>query len=328
MNSPDRPGGFEDLHELSYAGIRTFLKADTAPPDDLPAGTEVAVAGVPFDGAVSREPGARHGPQGIRDASAWFAHLGNLKNGLLNLSTGAVVSYADLPLRDCGDVPVVPTSVERTRDQVQGFVHTVSTEAFPLVLGGDHYATFPSFVGHAAATDGTVGMLYLDGHSDTTAESSLYGRHFHGTPNARIHESEYGGFDRTALVGIRGYESPEFPDIVDDHDMHVSYASDVHEEGVGACLDEAVAYLRSRVDRIYLSVDMDCVDPAFAPGVGTPEPGGLTSSQFLDAMERLGYVDEIGALDLMEVAPDRDPTGFTPLLAAGGIVRFLETKFL
>lgn len=322
----------EDTHrtlpELSYAGVQRFLKAKEAPPEDLTDEIDVGIVGVPFDGAVSRQPGARYGPAAIREASGWYAYLGGYKNGLVNVETDRRVSYSDVVIRDCGDAPTVPNDVERTRDAVEAFVSAVATHVFPIVLGGDHYITYPSFTGYSDTIGDRVGLIQLDAHSDTVESSTLYGEHFHGSPMARIDETEYGGYESHAMIGIRGYEGPEFPALVEDRGIHVDYAGDVREKGIDACVADAISHATTGTERVYLTVDIDAVDPAYAPGTGTPEPGGLSSGELLRAMDLLGGCDAIGAFDLMEVAPKLDPTESTSRLAANAIVRFLEAKFL
>lgn len=326
--SEDPSSELESLPELSFAGVQTFLKAEQCPPDELGEDVDVGVLGVPFDGAVSRQPGARFGPGALREASAWYAYLGGYKGGVHNVETNTTVDYDDLTIRDCGDVTTVPTSIERTRPQVIAAVEAVAERAFPVVLGGDHYVTYPSFVGYARSVGENVGLIHIDAHSDTVESSALYGEHFHGSPMARIDDSEYGSYGTHAMIGIRGYEGPEFPGLVEDRDIHVSYAPDVRERGIEACIEDAIAHATDGVERVYLTVDIDGVDPAYAPGTGTPEPGGLTSDDLLRAMDLLGACDAIGAMDLMEIAPKLDPTESTQRLGANAIVRFLESKFL
>ena len=323
-----KSGPPDELPELSYAGIPTFLKSDASSLDELHDGVELSVLGVPFDTAVTRQPGARFGPAAIREASGWYAYLGKYKNGVLNVETNRVVSYDDVIIRDCGDVDVVPTSIERTRPRIEAAVEIAATSTFPILLGGDHYVTYPSFLGYARTVDSPVGVIQIDAHTDTVKSSTLHGEHFHGSPMARINESEYGSYDNHAMVGIRAYEGPEFTTIEDRTDLHVSYAPDVRKRGIKACIKDAVEHVIDGVDHVYLTVDIDGVDPAFAPGTGTPEPGGLTSGDLLQAMDVLGEYEEIGILDLMEVAPKLDPTESTQRLAANAVVRFIESRFL
>ncbi len=318
----------QGLPELSYAGINRFLKSPICPPEELDPSVDIGVIGVPFDGGVSRQPGARYGPAAIRQASNWYAYLGGYKGGLLNIDTGRTIDYDDLSIRDCGDAPTVPNSVERTRDLVTTYVGAVAEQSFPVVLGGDHYITYPAFLGVAGAIGEDIGLIHLDAHSDTVASSKIYGDHFHGSPMARIDESPHGSYENHAMLGIRGYEGPGFHDLVADAGIHLSDASTVRAKGIEACIDEAISHATTGVDHVYLTVDIDILDPAFAPGTGTPEPGGLTSTQLLSAMDRLGQCEAICAMDLMEVAPRLDPTKATQRVAANAIVRFLEAKFL
>lgn len=328
MNASRDPDDETELPELSFAGPHTFLKAEELDPDNLPEDTDVGVLGVPFDGAVSRRPGARYGPGALRRASGWYAYLGGYKGGLYNVDTGRTVDFNDLSVYDCGDVPTVPTSIDRTRRRVADFVQTVAERTFPVVLGGDHYITYPAFLGVTRAADQPFGVIQLDAHSDTVESSTLHGEHFHGSPMARINGSEFGGYQNHAMVGIRSYESPEFDDLRNAGGLHVSTAQEVRKHGIEACVESAIDHATDGVEHVYVTIDIDVVDPGYAAGTGTPEPGGITSSDLLRAADRLGRCDAVAALDLMEVAPKIDPTESTERLGANAIVRFLEAKFL
>jgi len=316
------------LPNTAVAGIDTFLGAETCDPEELPPDADVGVVGVPFDGAVSRRPGTRYGPRALRTASGWPDQFAGAPGGAHNVDTDRHVDYADLTVRDCGDAPTAPTDVERTRDQVAAYVGAVADRAFPVVLGGDHYTTYPSFAGFAGSVEGDVGLIHLDAHSDTVDDSEVYGRHWHGSPMARIDELEQGSYERHAMVGIRAYERAGFPELAAEEGIHVDYATDVHEKGIDARVEAAIDHATDGADHVYLTVDIDVVDPSFAPGTGTPEPGGLTSAELLTAMDRLGRCPAIGAMDLMEVAPRLDPTDATSMLGAMAIARFLERRFL
>jgi len=316
------------LPETAFAGISSFLGADIAEPETLPADTDVGVVGVPFDGAVSRRPGTRYGPSALRAASGWQDHFGGQPGGTHNVDTDRHVDYTDLEIRDCGDAPTVPNDVERTRDQVAAYVSAVAETAFPLVLGGDHYITYPSFAGFARSVEGDIGLIHLDAHSDTMDDEPLYGPHWHGSPMARIDDLDQGGYENHAMVGIRAYERAGFPELASSAGIQVDYARDVREKGIRTCIEDAIEHATDGTDHVYLTVDIDAVDPSFAPGTGTPEPGGLTSTELLTAMDVLGECEAIGAMDLMEVAPGLDPTDSTAMLASMAIARFLERRFL
>ena len=313
--------------ELSFAGIDTFFGASPADPEALTDDVDVGFVGVPFDGSVSRRPGTRYGPRALRAASRWQEQFAGGSAGAHNVDTDRHVSYADIEMRDCGDAPTVPNDVERTRDQVAAYVQAVTESAFPVVFGGDHYITYPSFAGVANAVEGDIGLIHLDAHSDTADESDVYGDHWHGSPMARIDELPDASYETHAMVGIRCYERDGFPELVSEAGIHVDYARDVREKGIEAAIDDAIAHATDGTDAVYLTVDIDSVDPAFAPGTGTPEPGGLTSSELLVAMDALGACSDIAAMDLMEVAPRLDPTDSTAMLGSMAVARFLERRF-
>ncbi|GGN10969.1 agmatinase family protein [Halarchaeum nitratireducens] len=326
MSHEPTDAAYESLPELSFAGASTFLKAPSADPETVDA--DIAVVGAPYDGAVSRRPGTRYGPKALREASAWYEYFVGAPDGAYNVDTERTVDYGEIEIRDCGDVPVVPNDVDRTRSQIEGYVETVAERAFPVVLGGDHYCTYPAFCGYADAVDADVGLVHLDAHSDTTDDSDLYGEHWHGSPMARIDDSEHGGYENHAMIGLRGYERPAFADLVSDGDVHLDTAADVRERGIDACVADAIEHASDGVDHVYLTVDIDVTDPAFAPGTGTPEFGGISAADLFRAMDLLGDCDAIGAMDLMEVAPGLDANEMTPMLGANAVVRFLESRFL
>lgn len=319
---------YNELPELSFANTGTFLKSPSVEPSDLPTDTDVAVYGAPFDGTVSRRPGTRYGPQKLRQVSAWYNHFAGGSEGAYNADTDKHVAHTEVNLRDCGDVPTVPNDVERTRKQVKGYAETIAEKAFPIMLGGDHYLTYPAFEGFSNTVDGDIGLIHLDAHSDTIDGDDLYGDHWHGSPMACINELDSGGYANHAMIGIRGYERAGFDAITDADGLSVNYARDIRQKGIDSAIKEAIEHASADTEAVYLTVDIDAVDPAYAPGTGTPEPGGLTSAQLLRAMDLLGDCDAIGAMDLVEVSPPLDDdSDTTAMLGASAITRFFETKF-
>lgn len=314
--------------ELAYAGIDTFLKSEPSDVDDL-GDVDAAVVGVPYDGAVSNRPGTRYGPSGIREESAWWAYLSGYKGGLTNVRTGEQVDYDDLSVVDCGDVPVFPMDRELTGESIAAHVATVAAQgAMPVVLGGDHYCTYPAFRGFAEGSgQDAVGLVQIDAHTDTVTESAVFGEHFHGSSTRHIAESRYADYETVSQIGIRGYEAPGFFEFVDDTGLNLYPTTAVAERGIGPVVEEAVERAADGTDAVYVTFDIDAVDPSVAPGTGTPEAGGLTASEALTVMETLGTYDVVGAVDLMEVAPPFDPTDNTSRLAANLLVAFLERQF-
>ncbi|WP_435185780.1 agmatinase family protein [Halobellus sp. EA9] len=299
------------------------MESEEADPHDLPEGTDIGVVGVPFDGGVTRQPGTRYGPEKIRRESGWYAR----NDGGFNAATGRRVDFGDVSIRDCGDVPLKTTDIKETGEGIRRTVRTVAESSFPVVLGGDHYLTYPSFCGVAEANGERLGMIHLDSHSDVYGSWDLHGDHWHGSPMNLINDTEYGGYETHSMVGLRAREAPDFPEFVEEEGLNVSYARDVDDRGIEACIEDAIEHATARVDSVYLTVDIDVVEPTIAPGTGTPEFGGIDATQLLTAMDRLGECADICAVDLVEVAPRLDSSRMTQRLAAAALSRFLEAKF-
>jgi len=314
--------------ELAYAGLDTFLKADASDVNGV-GSADAAVLGVPYDGAVSNRPGARYGPSAVRDASAWWAYLSGYKGGLTNMRTGEQVDYSQLSVLDCGDVPVFPMDYETTAESIRTHVSTVAEQGtMPVMLGRDHYCTFPAVTGFVEGADlDSVGLVQIDAHTDTSSESAVFGSHFHGSPTHHIVDSGLAEYDNVSQVGIRGYESPAFFEFAEEEGLNLYTMNAVKERGVEAVVREAVERAAEGTDAVYVTFDIDAVDPAVAPGTGTPEAGGLSSDQALTVMETLGEYDAVNAVDLMEVAPDYDPAEGTQRLGAYLLVTLLERLF-
>lgn len=314
----------KDVPHPGYAGRQTFMKAQRGHPSELTADVDIGVLGVPSDDTVSRysDPGARHGPLALRQASSDYDYDGEL----FSIARDDFVSYRDLEVVDCGDVKIFPGDLDRTVDLISDHVQAIAETSVPITLGGDHYFTYPAYTGFARAVDGPVGVIQLDAHSDTLPSAPGHIDHFHASVMARIAGQDAGSYDTHAMIGLRGHEPPSFATARENHELLIRTATDVRQHGIEACAKDAIDHLSHSVDHIYLTVDIDCVSPAFAPGTGAPESGGLTDFELLRAMELFGDCAAIGALDMMEVAPDQ--TDATAQLGADAIVRFLERRFL
>jgi agmatinase len=188
--------------------------------------------------------------------------------------------------------------------------------ALPLVLGGDHSIALPDVTGVARAVGwGRVGVVHFDAHADTgdIAFGSLYG---HGQPMRRLLESGAVTGHRFLQIGLRGYwPGPEVLEWMTDRSMRSYEMTEVVVRGLDACLDEAYATAADGTAGVFLSVDIDVVDPGMAPGTGTPEPGGLTSRQLLDAVRRAAVELPLVGIEVVEVAPPYDSSDVTAMLA-------------
>jgi agmatinase len=321
------PPGTDPGVELPYAGIETFLKADHRDVDELDE-YDAGVVGVPYDGAVSNRPGARYGPQAIRRASSWWAYLSGYKGGLTNMRTEKQVDFSRLSVADCGDVPVFPMDHRRTAESVKAHVAAIADRSFPVVLGGDHYCTAPSFRGFAeGAGHDTVGFVQIDAHTDTSTDSPLFGDEFHGSSTALVADSPYCDYEHVSQVGIRGYESPGFFEFAEETGLNLYTMRDVEDRGIETVVEDAVAAAAAETDAVYVTFDIDAIDPSVAPGTGTPEPGGLSAAQALTVVETLGGHEAVEAADLMEVAPGFDTSEGTQRLAAYLLITLLERQF-
>ncbi|WP_275558683.1 agmatinase [Streptomyces sp. 5-6(2022)] len=284
-----------------FAGPATFARL---PRLDEVAGADVAVVGVPFDGGVSYRPGARFGPAAVREASRLLRpyHPG------LDVSP-----FATQQVADAGDIAVNPFDIGEAIETVQDAAGSLQAEGTRLVtIGGDHTIALP-LLRAAARRHGPVAVLHFDAHLDTW-DTYFGAEHTHGTPFRRAVEE--GIVDTSALshVGTRG---PLYgkQDLTEDEKLGfgIVTSADVYRRGA----DEVADQLRQRIgDRpLYISIDIDCLDPAHAPGTGTPEAGGLTSRELLEILRGLAGCRLIGA-DVVEVAPAYDHAEITSVAAS------------
>jgi agmatinase len=287
-----------------FAGIRTFMRAPHT--TDL-AGVDAAVYGIPFDTATSYRTGPRFGPEGIRSASALLRPY--------NPALGVNVVEA-LSIVDYGDFPVSPGDTERTYGQVeQALAPLVEAGVFPLALGGDHSVTLAE-LRVLARRHGPLALVQLDAHGDTWDE--YFGqRFFHGTTFKRALEEKLIEPSASVQAGLRGsLYSPDDLDSARDMGFAVLPCDQLREFGPG----RFASLVRERVGRrpVFLSFDIDVLDPAFAPGTGTPEVGGLSSAEALSVLRALRGIDLVGA-DVVEVSPPYDGPGQPTALAAANV---------
>jgi agmatinase len=275
------------------------------------AGAQVAIVGAPFDEGVSSRPGARFGPRAIRMApTAWGADYA----WSIQLDTEP---YANMTVVDAGDAPVVPTRPERALRVIHEKVLRVARAgAIPIVLGGDHSITYPSAAAVARHVwPRAVGVVHFDAHADTGAEQwgNLYA---HGEPMRRLIEEGWVAGRNFVQVGLRGYwPEKETFEWMRQQGMRWHTMVEIEERGSEAVVAEAIAEALDGPDCIYLSVDIDVVDPGMAPATGTPEAGGMLGRELLRAVRQIvGRVDLVG-MDVVEVAPPYDHAEVTAILA-------------
>jgi agmatinase len=287
-----------------FGALAPFLGVPARPVDDL-GGARVAVVGAPFDWGTTYRPGARFGPKAIREGD----HIG-ADGSRPRLETG-IDALAVLGVVDVGDVELVPGYVDESLARIRDAVERIARQgAVPVVLGGDHTVTFAN-AGAVAAVHGfgEVALVHFDAHADTGV--THYGMlHGHGTPMRRLVESGAVPGDRFVQIGLRGYWPP--PDVVAwmaDHNMVTFPMGEIMARGLDAVVDDAVAAATAGAAKVFVSVDIDVVDPSMAPGTGTPEPGGLTPRELLETLRRLGRSLDVVGADVVEVAPGYDGPG-------------------
>lgn len=275
------------------------------------AGVDVAILGAPFDDGVSFRPGTRFGPRAIRAAedTAGPPRRPNMELGIDPFEALTVVDY--------GDVEAPPGDLARAHALLRRHVGEIlGADATPIVLGGDHSLSTPVMqeLGARFGADG-YSVIHFDTHADTGAE--VHGvTNSHGTPFYRGVTEGFMRGDNIVQIGLRGASPyPEEFQWMRDHGFRWYTMGDVDEQGLDAVVAAAIEYARIRAPRTYLTVDIDVLDPAFAPGTGTPEPGGLATHQLLRAVRRVASAVDLCAMDVVEVSPPYDPAGITALAA-------------
>ena len=301
---PDKP---------DYAGLLTFAGMPyTHDPAEL-EGVDVAIVGAPVDDLTSDRPGTRYGPRAIRAAGCPPGpHLEARVDGL-----------AELRVVDFGDAPVVPAdpagnhaAIERTVGQV------VAAGAIPIVLGGDHSVAEPD-IRAVASAHGPVALVHFDTHTDTGEE--VFGVEIsHGTPMYRLVRDGHVDGDRYVQIGLRGYWPGE-KELQWQAERGITsfFMHDVRDRGIGAVVEETIAIVGEKP--VFLSVDVDVLDPAFAPGTGTPEPGGMTSGDLLWACREIASRTRLVGMDVVEVLPTAVASADVTALVAERVVREVLT---
>lgn len=293
-----------------FAGVATFcrfpLLADV-PAEQLPV--DWALYGIPYDGSVTYRPGAKFGPRAIREASQYIkpVHLEH------EVNLAAVFSMAD-----AGDAPVLPYSCKDTLDAACKFAMTLGDPAQTklFAIGGDHsiaYANLRATWERRGRPAGGLALLHFDAHLDTTDE--VWGEKWtHASPFIRAIEDGLLDPKRMLSVGIRGpLNAAGDLEYARQHGIELVTYQDWKSGDGEARISSFLEKLGD--EEVYLTFDIDCIDPAFAPGTGTPCCGGLTSAEAIDLIRRCSGVNLVGA-DVVEVLPDRDPAGITSLLAS------------
>ncbi len=327
---------FSRGHQPAFAGINTFMKAPYCEDIRKVGEYEAAFLGVPFDTGTTYRPGTRFGPQAVRRISAVY-------------DSYSVDAGVDLPeeltLCDAGDVFVIPGNIEKSFDQVSMAVsHVYRSGAFPILVGGDHSLGYPNVRGIAPNIDGNVGIIHFDRHIDmqdmdmdermhTTpwywTSSGHESVNFHGTHHSHAHMHDVGLRNcppkNLVQIGIGGwYGSRRGSEVARERGSSVMTMKDVEELGIKKTAEMALELAWKGAKAVYLSFDIDSIDPGFAPGTGTPEPGGFLPREALELV-RLIAREGLCGMEVVEVSPPYDVNDNTAQLACRVILDVLGT---
>ena len=306
MSTNPQPLGGNEMPR--FAGPGTFMRL---PGTTAPAALDVAVVGVPFDLGTSLRPGARFGPKGIRSESTLIRPY--------NMATRAA-PFDSLRIDDIGDIATNPYDKNDSIARIESYYRDLlTTDLVPVSMGGDHTIVLP-ILRAVAAKHGPVGLVHIDAHTDIN--DHMFGEQIaHGTPFRRAVEEGLLDGDRVVQIGVRatGYAADDF-----DWSREQGFRVVQVEECWYRSLEPLMTEVREQLagGPVYISFDIDGLDPAFAPGTGTPEIGGLTVPQALEILRGCHGLDIVGC-DLVEVAPAYDTTGTTALTAANLLYEML-----
>ena len=292
-----------------YVGLPTFMRL---PYSEDWSDADIAVLGVPYDGGVTNRPGARHGPRAVRDISSMVRKI-NQATGAAPFETARVVDGGDIWAER-------PFRLEDAHGEIErGFARLRPLGVVPLSVGGDHSISLPIL--RALVSGGPpVGMVHIDAHCDT-GDDYLGSRFHHGAPFRRAVEEGLLDPKRVVQIGIRGtIFGPDMWKFSYDSGMRVVPMEEVYEIGPKGAAQIAQELVGS--EPTYLSFDIDCLDPAFAPGTGTPEIGGFSTAEAVVLLRGLAGIDFVAG-DLVEIAPPFDSSGITALAGANILFEML-----
>ena len=302
--------------DVTFLGVE---RCDLGQPDTF-KGADAIIIGAPYDAGATYRGGARFGPKMIRTTD-YLPHDSSRPHLALRVDP-----LKDLRVLDAGDVEMPGMEQRLPLDNLENAVR-VATEAgaIPIILGGDHTVTWPDVTGVARVVGwGRVSVIHFDAHADTgdVQWGSLIG---HGLPMRRLIESGACRGDRFLQIGLRGYW-PEPPTLkwMAEQGMRSFEMHEVVQRGLDAVMEEAFEIATDDCDGVFVSVDVDVVDPGTAPGTGTPEPGGLTGRQLLDTVRRIAIDLPVVGIDVVEVSPPYDTAEITAFLANRVVLEMLS----
>ena len=308
---------------ILHAGIATFLKAPPVEPRGstlAEAKATVGILGLPYDSTTVTRPGASHGPRAIRDASSHYSFGGGYHGDY-------DITLSDyLTLVDCGDVDGAPGRAEETYKRAERALDEIyAARCFPVLLGGDHGTTIPGARALSRELDGPMGFVMFDTHLDTAPE--IDGEPLsHCCPAHRVLDLPNVEGRNMAIVGVHGAANPKLEkDVADEHGITVFTVREIDGLGIDEVARRALEVASDGTEGVYLSVDIDVLDGAYAWGTCGPEIGGMTGRELVRALEIVA-AGPIAAVDCVEVAPMLDPSGHTARVGARVVIDVLAAR--
>lgn len=300
-------------HGNMYGPDFTFLgieRCDLEIPSTY-SDADVVIVGAPIDSGTSHRSGAKFGPQAIRGGD-YLPHDAERPHLALRID-----ALKEMKVVDAGDLLMPGSDLVAALEVLAQATEKISRAgAIPVILGGDHSIASADVAGIARHRGlGNISMIHFDAHADTGEDQwgALVG---HGTPMRRLIDTGTVRGDRFLQLGLRGYwPDAKTLDWMRDQGMRSYEMTEIHHRGLNTVLDESFSILTNECDGVFLSVDIDVVDPGMAPGTGTPEPGGMTSRELLESVRRICLELPIVGIDVVEVAPAFDSADITAILA-------------
>ncbi|MFZ5632753.1 MAG: agmatinase [Bacillota bacterium] len=311
------------LETVMQNGVKnTFLKLDYVPFDDesfKDCKADFAVLGAAFEQCCVYRPGSGFGPQSIRIASEQFSTY--------NIEMDVEITDK-VKIVDAGDVAIVPGNRDKSHDRIEEAVANIyKNGAIPVMMGGDHSVTLPAVKGILQTFEGKLGIIHFDTHMDT-ADEYAGEKISNCTQMLRIAEMEQVNGNNIVQIGIRGCLNPkEELLLAQKAGIHTLLINEVLQNGIDAVVEKAIKLASDGTDGIYLTVDIDVLDPIYAPGTCAPSPGGLSIRELIDSVRRIGK-EKIVGFDLVEVAPQYDLGGVTQRCAVAVMLEFLSAAAL
>lgn len=272
------------------------------------------IIGFPWDGGASLgRPGARYAPKAIRENAQWL--INRIQDGkVYNVEKRELIDFSDTQVIDCGDIDIVAYSTEATFAGAEQKIGEVLDRGdFPFILGGDHSISYPGIKALHDRTEGKIGIIQFDAHLDLVDDSPVQGKFSQSSQMRRALELPRVQPEHIVQIGVRSYNYPWYGQYLQETGIVQLTAREVHGMTAGEVVRRALNACKG-VDKIYLTFDIDVLDPAFAPGSGANEPGGLTPVQCFAILDEL--YPHIHAMDIAEVNPLYDPQNITSSMAA------------